>query len=188
MSERITRLFYEAANDSMESKEELLKDLYPLIVSSISKYYKGDEDFEDLVQEGKIMILDCIRTFDDKLNVPFLGYVKSKLKYLYLSSEKRRIQGSLNLKVGEEDLELMDLIPGNVDIEGDILKSEEITYLKECIDKLPKRQNEIITDFYFREMSIEKISKKYNLTYRTILNTKSNGLSYLRRELKRIYD
>lgn len=188
MSERITKLYYQAAEGNLESKEELIVSLHPLIISSISKYYKGDEEFLDLLQEGRMMVLECVENFNRDLNVPFLGYVKSKLKFMYLSSSGYSKVVSLNDSVGEDEEELINLIPSTMDIESQFLKDEGKMVLNGCIERLPKRQREIILDFYFNYLSVVEISKKYNLTYRTILNTKSSALSNLRKEMEKTYD
>jgi len=188
MSEEISSLYRASKNQDQECIKELIKRLYPLISSSINKYYWGDEAFEDMVQEGRIMVIQCINSFNDEKNVPFLGYVKSRLKYLYLSLNKDTKEISLNECFGDEKEELINLISSQEDIEKEFIIKEEIKFLLTAIEELPSRQSQIIKDYYLNEMNITEIAKKYNLTYRTILNTKSNGLKKLREEISKYYD
>lgn len=61
-------------------KEELIEQLKPLIISSIYRYCPIKEEFEDLLQDGKIIVLECMKTYQADRG-HFLNYVKNYLKY-----------------------------------------------------------------------------------------------------------
>ncbi|QXM05159.1 sigma factor [Crassaminicella indica] len=72
-----------------KAKEEMLKKLKPLIFVSIKKYYFGNEEWNDLLQEGAVKILNEIERFDEAKGVPFLGYIKLQLKFFYMEKRKK---------------------------------------------------------------------------------------------------
>ena len=163
--------------------EKLLKELYPLIIRSIKRYYNKSTEFEDLIQEGRVLILECIKTYDESKGTYFLGYVKTMLRYHYLDKHKQKNMISLNDKVGneEEDEEFIDLLISNVEDTLDVLvRLEENDRLAQALNSLTLRQKEIVVDFYYEGISIEEIGRKYGIAYRTVVNTKTNALNKLK--------
>ena len=163
--------------------EKLLKELYPLIITSIKRYYNKSTEFEDLIQEGRVLILECIKTYDEAKGTYFLGYVKTMLRYHYLDKHKQKNMISLNDKVGneEEDEEFIDLLISNVEDTLDVLvRLEENDRLSQALNSLTLRQKEIVVDFYYEGISIEEIGRKYGIAYRTVVNTKTNALNKLK--------
>ncbi len=169
------------------SKEELLNKLRPLIISSINKYYPNARDYEDLIQDGYIVILQCIDDFDPAKGVYFLGFVKTMLKYNYLQNHRIKRCFSLNVSVGEDsESELVDLLEskdlGPVEIQ---LISDENKIIKDSLSVLGPRQRQVIWLFYVEEMSIGDIAHKLNISYRTVVNSKTKALKRLKKEIER---
>ncbi len=180
----IQQLYKDAYLGDKESELLILERLKPLIISSIRKYNLDWNEFEDLIQEGREMVLICIKDYNPYLNVPFLGYVKSRLKYLYLNKRKIKKDLSLNKIFGENGEEYLELLESKENILESLLEKEIYTKLHNVIGTLPKREKEVLGDFFFRDLTITQISKKYNITYRTVLNQKSNALKKLRERMK----
>ena len=173
-----------AFNDKELSKVKLIEMVEPLIKSSMKKYYYGDTNKEDLIQEGRFKILDCLETFDKEKGVYFLGYLKAQLRYLYLNLSKfKEFEISLNSKIdlGEGSVEMIDtLIDENVDIDGDFVKKCENENLRNTMDILTEREAQVLKMYYFEDMGMKDIAKDLGLAYRTVVNTKTNGLEKLR--------
>ena len=180
----IQQLYKESYLGDKESQLIILERLKPLIISSIRKYKQDWNDYEDLIQEGRVMVLICIKDYNPNINVPFLGYVKSRLKYLYLNKAKVRKDLSLNEKFGEDGEEYLELLESDENIVEGILEKELCESLHRVIQTLPKREIEVLCDFYFNDLTITQISKKYNTTYRTVLNQKTNALKKLRERME----
>lgn len=173
-----------AKKGDMEAKEEIITRLQPLILSSIKRYYYKGNEFEDLVQDGNIKILECIDDFQPKMGVYFLGYVKAMLRYMYLDKHKIKIHTSLNEKLGEGENEIIDLLVSNdKDILESILDVEKIHELEKALEDLTDRQKEIILLFYIERMSMGDIASKLGISYRTVVNTKTNALKKLKQGL-----
>lgn len=177
----IDRLVKESKKGNDIAKVELIKKLKGLIINSIKKY-TNRQDYEGLYQDGVVEVLNAVIDYDRNKNVKFLAFIKSKLKYMYLN-KKRVIDLSLDKNIGE-DINLLDTFEDkNVDIENTFIKEEEIKEIKKVITSLPKRQYEVIYLYYFKKMKLKEIGIKLNISFRTVVNLKTNGLN----KIKKIY-
>ena len=185
MYKDLNELTIKAKEGDVRSTDLLMKELYPLIVSSIKRYYYKFEEFDDLLQEGRLVVLECLQSYDPRKGTHFLGYVKHMLKFYYLDKHKGKVHFSLNEKIGdEEDDELIDLLESQEEDPLDIfLKHEENQTLYIALDELTRRQRDIIVDFYCEGLSINKVAEKYGISYRTVVNTKTLALSKLKKLL-----
>lgn len=185
MYRELNILLKKAKEGDMDSKEEILKRLQGLVINSIRRYYDKRNEYEDLIQIGNLVILECIDNYDDSRGVYFLGYVKTMLKYTYLNRHKERRCFSLNISIGEdEECELIDMIQS--DREGPmevVLKSEIKSELRQALYNLTDRQRDIVIFYYLNGLSIKDISTKLGIAYRTVVNTKTRALEKLKESL-----
>lgn len=184
MYKDIDKLLNLSRKGDKNAKEELLLRLHPLIISSIKRYYNRINMYDDLIQEGYEIILLCIQDYDSNKGAYFLGYIKLKLKYHYLNKHKEKDILSLNQTIGEDEKEIIDLIEGNekepIDI---VIKKEETNILLESLKNLSKRQKQILVEYYINRLSISQIANKLGISYRTVVNTKTNGINKLKKEM-----
>lgn len=168
-----------------DSKEKVLDSLYPLIIASIKRYYNRPMDYDDLLQEGRLVVLESVESYDPDKGVYFLGYVKLMLKYHYLNKHKERKHLSLNEVVSDENQdEMVDMLESeDLPIMDLLVRNEGSKELLAAILQLPDRQRDVVIDFYIDRLAIAEIAKKYNITYRTVVNNKAKGLASLRRML-----
>lgn len=186
MYEELNEALLKARVGDIESKEQILNELYPLIISSIKKYYNRFFDFDDLLQEGRVVILECIDNYDESKEVYFLGYVKTMLKYYYLDKHKVKLMLSLNEKVSvnEDEEEFVDLLVSDVDDALEVLvKLEENKMIAQALSSLTIRQREIVIDYYYEGLTIDQIAEKFGIAYRTVVNTKTVALGKMRKVL-----
>lgn len=168
-----------------EATKEIITRLQPLIISSIRKYYNNRIEYNDLIQDGNIKILECIQDYDQTKGAHFLGYVQTSLRYLYLDKHKIRIHTSLNQTIGQGNTEVIDLL---VSEDKDILEliiDEEINIeLKQALDKLTERQRQILILYYVERMGMQEIATNLGITYRTVVNLKTTALSNMKKNMK----
>ena len=182
-------LLEKSREGSEKSKAALLENLKPLILSSIKKYHHAEYEFEELVHEGQLAVLECIEKFDKSLNVPFLGFVKSRLRYLYMNMSAKKIKKnclSLNDEITGKDgrkTELIDLLPDDFDFMNIIILNENISELKQALKNLSGREKQVVFMFYMEEMNLNQVSEKLGIAYRTVVNTKTNAIIKLRQTL-----
>lgn len=182
MYKEIESLVVLSKKDNKRAKEVLLNKLNPLIISSIRKYYNRADKYEDLVQDGYETILNCIHDYDPDKGAYFLGYVKVMLKYCYLGNYKGKQTLSLNEPL--EDGELMDVLVGEekdpVDI---VVEREEYTLLSNSLYCLTDRQLGVVIDFYINGLSVGEIADKLDVSYRTVINTKTQAVKKLKNRI-----
>ena len=186
MYEELNELLAKAKLGDKKSKQKILELLYPLIISSIRRYYNKSNEYEDLIQGGREVILYCINNFDETKGVHFLGYIKTRLRYFYLNKHNEKLTISLNAKVGEDnEEEIVDLLKSDIENPLEwLLRLEEKMILQDALSTLTTRQGEIIIDFYFENLTLDEISKKLDISYRTVVNTKTAALNKLRKQLR----
>ena len=161
----------------------IVEKYHPLIVSSINRYYNKPHEFEELYDQGVLEICEAIRDYDINRNDSFGGYLKARIYYFYISKNKEKESLSLDEPVAEDDLTLMDMLEDPQNIEEDFLEREKYKGLYEAIKTLTERQRKILLDFYIRKISISDIAEKYNIKYRTVVNTKTMALEKLKKYL-----
>ena len=164
---------------------EIVQKLQPLLISSIRRYYNKPKEYEDLMQDGNIKIIESINDFDKDRGVHFLGYVKMNIKYLYLDKHKQRFHQSLDEKVGDGQMEMLDLLVSEeIDFLEGIIKGEDRLELKRALDILTERQSLVVDLFYGKNMSIGEIADKLGIAYRTVINTKTRALEKMAKLLR----
>ncbi|MFY9286624.1 MAG: sigma-70 family RNA polymerase sigma factor [Tissierellaceae bacterium] len=187
MYKELDKLVNKAKGGDVASKEEILNRLKGLVIKSIQRYYNKREEYDDLIQEGYLVILESIDNYDEERGVYFLGYIKTMLKYTYLNKHQERQHLSLNVKVGDaEDNELVDLLEADdEDPMNLILRNEDVAQVRYALSMLTDRQREVVVAFYFEEIPIAQIAKRLGITYRTVVNTKTKALEKMRQILLR---
>lgn len=160
---------------------EILERLQPLLISSIRRYYNKPKEYEDLMQDGNLKIIESIFDYDETKGVNFLGYIKMNIKFLYLDKHKERLHESLNEMMPDGQRERIDILIGpQVDFLENIIILEDRQLLQESLDTLTEKQRQIIELFYIKNMAIGQIASKLGLSYRTVVNTKTRALDKMR--------
>jgi len=179
------KLVQKAKLGDKKAIEEIIDRLQPLIISSIRKYYYKKNEYEDLIQDGNIAIIQSILDFDNTKCIHFLGFAKVNLKYLYLNKHKERIHFSLNEPISDGEGEIIDLlVSDDIDILDFLLEKEINIQIKYAIDSLTTRQKDIIICYYVKNMSISDIADALDISYRTVVNIKTRAIEKLKKILK----
>lgn len=182
MYKEIEKLLLLSKKGDKKAKETLLLKLNPLIISSIRRYYNRIDQYDDLIQEGYEIILKAIENYNPNRGVKFLGYVKAMLRYGYL--EKHREKQILSLNEPLEEGEFIDLLEGNEEDPVDaVIKKEEKYLLLESLNCLTERQKQVVVDYYINRLSIDEIANKLGISYRTVVNTKTQGIKKLKNRM-----
>ena len=185
MYKEIDDLMNLGKDGDINSKELLLSKLKPLIISSINKYYPNSKDFEDLIQDGNMVILECIDEFKPSKGVYFLGYVKTMLKYTYLHKHRIKKTISLNAPIGNDvEGELLDLLVSDeAEAIENMVQDELNKTVKDSLKVLAPRQKQIIELFFIKGLTIGEIATELNISYRTVVNAKTRALEILKNQL-----
>jgi len=179
MDTDINYIILESIKGDKKYQEILLKRLHPLLYKNIYKYYEPNSFIiEDLVQEGYIVILKSLKSYNENLNVHFLGYIKTKLFYFYKNyyrnTKNQRDTVGLNQSIGDKKNNHVS------DPLEEILKNDEINELFSNINKLSVKEQKLLYMFYMEGLSLIDISNKLNIPYGTVVWRKYNSLQKLR--------
>ncbi|WP_053954698.1 sigma-70 family RNA polymerase sigma factor [Inediibacterium massiliense] len=163
-------------------KEEILKRLRPLVIASMKRYFYDAKNFSDLLQDGYIKILECMDDFDEERKVHFLGYVKIQLKYFYMEKRRKRVYDiSLNTPIGEGEDELLDLLKDeDMNIEKELLETEQCMRLKDALKALSPKQKKVMIYYYGKGMNMKKIAKLEGVHYQSIVKIKNRAIKKLK--------
>ncbi len=169
-------------------QEILLNKLKPLIYRNIYKYWNyNDSVVEDLLQEGYIVVLGALKSFDNNKEAHFLAYVKSKIKYFYMNHYRESIKISASL-TDLKNANQNQLIDFEESLEQTIIKEEENSLLKLCIDKLSEKEQRLVFSYFYAERSISEIAKDLDISNRAVLNRKSRIIKKLKKCIYRRWD
>lgn len=191
MDTDINYIIRESLKGNKKTQEILLNKLHPLIYKNIYKYYSHDNDIvEDLVQEGYVVILNSLKSYEETKEVHFLGYVKSNLYYFYKNyyrdTKNHRKTISLNQNIGEQinSQELGSIMIGcALDPIEEILIKYEISELLTNIKKLSPKEQKVLSMYYIDELEVREISCQLQIAYRTVIWRKYMALKKLKKSM-----
>lgn len=190
MSNTINDIIEKSIEGDENARGKLLQCLKPAILSAIRKYYNKYDIYDDLIQEGYEIILKGLADYDPSKKVHFLGYVKALLRYHYLSrgrNEKRTISLNQLIDTKDGEIELMETIADTESlVDETIIQRESWNDLRTSLSSLTQRQREVIVLYYLENYSINEISRKLGIGYRTVVNTKTIALRKLKNILQKL--
>ncbi|HHY83802.1 MAG TPA: sigma-70 family RNA polymerase sigma factor [Clostridiales bacterium] len=177
----IVRLVNQAKNGSHHALEKLIARLQPLIYSTIRRHAAGP-DWEDLLQEAALVILEGIRDYNETTGIPFLAYIKIKLNFhIYNLCRRQRKKefynnSFYNISPESNEVDPMDLIVDETnDTLGYVLKREQAAAVKEALESLDLKHRQVIILYHFKKLSLREIAKKLGVSYRTAQRYKAKA-------------
>ncbi|MBV1758477.1 MAG: sigma-70 family RNA polymerase sigma factor [Dethiosulfatibacter sp.] len=188
--EVFNRWLDKARNGDMEAMEKVMEMLTPLVTASAKKYFLGDMPYEDLMQEGYLVIAECVDKFDIYRGIPFLGYVKTTLMFHFMDLGRKTLKeqcDSLNrsIKNADGDITLMDVIADDeASADGAMLHYEKIKALMQGIKTLSPRELQVISLNYYVGLNMIEVARELGIAYRTVVNTKVHALRKLETYLR----
>lgn len=161
-----------AKNGDYHSKEIIIEQFTPLLKATIKKVFINSYTYDDLIQEGKIFILNAIDKFDisktDKEFSMYLFYtVRNNYNYLCRRNIRYNSDVSLNKVNPNSEEDYLDAISDNTSIEDTLIFKELISKLNKKILLLSGEEQDLIYNLYFKNPR-EKLSSyciKKNIKY-----------------------
>lgn len=158
--------------------EILLKKYYPIVLNYGVRFYKDKEFVKDCVQDLFIEIWN---------RREYLADVVSVKSYLLQSIRKNIIRESSRLRWFREADKISD--DHDFDVEFDIetylisleVKNELLQKLRFELDKLTKRQREVIFLRFNQDLSYEEIAIIMDINYRSVVNLIHEAIKAIRK-------
>ena len=166
------------------------------LVESRAKRYKGFPNYEDLLQDGRLVLYRALQTYKpEKGNFYWWSnkYIKTKI-----SREANR-HSTIKIPLKHAKLEqpykvsqLPVMIDGEINALDHLAKDEVVTLIRNAVEKLPEDQRRVITLHYElsggsdnrRDLySIGKICDKLNISRMSCIKLLAEAKKTLKREL-----
>lgn len=160
----------------------LIKAFRPLLKSFGYKYCFIMSESDDYFNEGVLVILECIDSYDEALGVPFAGYLQKILFYYYVGrAKKHKNLSSLDATLPNGNTSLLEVLADDtVAIEDDFVNQEDLKALFGYLPLLKKRQRWIIEEHYFKQQSFVAISVKMGVTANSLVKLHRRAIADLR--------
>lgn len=159
------------------TKEALVASYEGLVVAQARRYGKGAMEWEDLIQEGHLALLELQASYDPRKG-PFPAYVRDHLKYFYLGLQRKRRQAPEELPFDEAKPQ-EELAPSAEEVA--ILHHEE-RELSHLLDSLPEPQAQSLR-LYAMGFSRREIADITHAPYTTVSSRIRTGLRTLKKHL-----
>lgn len=164
-----------------QALERLLTKYLPLIRKNVL-YYGRLADYEDLLQQGRLIFLEMVKEYENSRGVPFGAYLKEKFRWrLY-----HYIQNVLGYR-GKEDL--FTDIPANtiqyILATHTVLEPETADWesLEKAVRALTPKQRLVLSLFYWDELPVTEIAKKLGETPQGVRQLKARAEKHLRQTM-----
>lgn len=147
---------------------------------------------EDVKAEAWLAVIEAIDSYDVTREVPFAGYIESRVKYCVWNLLKRKQRQELHeisiaseFKNGKNSL--IEILPNGTDISQeveDLFLSGEI---RKAIHMLPVRQRIVIIKTMFLGFKLVDIATELEVAPQAIFNLRKRALARLKRILEKVH-
>lgn len=161
--------------------ESLLTRYLPLIRQKVL-YYGRLADYQDLLQQGRLIFLEILREYDNGRGVPFGAYLKEKFRWRLF----HYIRDVLGYREKED---LFTDVPANT-IQFILAAHAELEpekadrrALGEAVKTLTPKQRLVLSLFYWDELSVREIAEKLHETPQGVRQLKARAEKHLRQTM-----
>lgn len=179
----VDQLVQEAQAGDLHAAEHLLVQYLPLIRQKVL-YYGRLADYQDLLQQGRLIFLEIVKEYDNGRGVPFGAYLKEKFTW--------RLFHYIRDVMGYRDKEdLFGDVPANtvqhILATHAVLEAHEADWeiLEEAVKTLTAKQRLVLSLFYWDELSVREIASRLHETPQGVRQLKARAEKYLRQSLMR---
>lgn len=136
----------------------LYKNCYPVIRNLILKNSGTEEDIDDVLQEGIIVLYEKVKSKDFKMTCSINTFIYSVCKNIWLKVLKKRSR-TITFTETHETVDFNDYLN---DEENVLNENQKV--LLESLKELGEPCKSILTHFYYDQFSMEMITKKFGYT------------------------
>lgn len=178
-------LVNEYCNGALKGDEvatmNLLEALRPMMERMVSSMFPRTTEREDLISEAQCVLLESLMTYDPAKEVRFVGYYRAQLRYYFLERIKANTKLAIPVLdvVSETGVSGKENLVSPVTVEGVLMDEERRGAIAAALEALSPRERQVITLFYYEELGLSEIAGFLRLSYQSVANTKSRGLSKL---------
>jgi RNA polymerase sigma-70 factor (ECF subfamily) len=153
----------------------------PLLLTAVRRYIHEENDAQDVLQTGMILILDHLPRFQYGLG-SFEGWMRRIVVHEALKLLKKK--GALNLL----DVPLESLDGQEMEVPPDVYQKMNEAHLLELIARLPDRCRAIFNLYALEDYSHEEIGRLLNINESTSRAHLARARALLRKMLEPVYN
>ena len=190
----------EKLKDGDESvREELITHNLRLVVYIARKFDVAGAGIEDLISIGTIGLIKAVKTYSPEKNIKLATYASRCIEneILMFIRKNSQLKGELSLDEplntdwDGNELLLSDVLGSDPDMEGmNVERDDECRMLRIVLDKLPKRDREIMYMRFGldgqREHTQKQVADSMNISQSYISRLEKKIISMLKKELQNI--
>lgn len=177
----VAQLVEEAQAGDRRAADQLCARYLPLIRQKVL-YYGRLVDYQDLLQQGRLIFLEIVKEFDNSRGVPFGAYLKEKFRWRLF----HYIRDGLGFRDKED---LFSDVPANtiqhILATHAVLEPDEADWeaLEQAVKTLTAKQRLVLSLFYWDELSVRDIAHKLHETPQGVRQLKARAEKHLRRSI-----
>lgn len=164
-----------------QAAERLLAQYLPLIRQTVL-YYGRLADYQDLLQQGRLIFLEIVRQYEAGRGVPFGAYLKEKFRWrLY-----HYIRDDLGYR-GKEDLfadvpanTIQYLLATHPTLERD---KADWDALEKAVKALTPKQRIVLSLYYWDDLPVREIAAKLHESPQGVRQLKARAEKHLRQAM-----
>jgi len=154
------RALLEAARSGDEKAlNEIIKHYEPEVRKIACKYFLPRADYDDLIQEGRIAIYRAILSYNTKLDIPFLHFLRMVIKRKIIDNIRKHTRQkhvnlndaySLNNIISEsEETSYLELFPNAEDPAFMVINNDEVQSIIQALSNDLSNLERLVFDHYF---------------------------------------
>lgn len=140
--------------------EEAYKLVFPLIFNLVNTNSGTKRDAQDLMQDTFFALVKNLRKPDFKLSCKLSTYMYSIARNLWLTKLRKNGKMILNIDDDEQHYILVD----DDEIEKKEVQEKQYQQMAEVLKNMGEKCRQIITEFYYKKTSLEKIALLLGIT------------------------
>ncbi|SFH80809.1 RNA polymerase sigma factor, sigma-70 family [Tindallia magadiensis] len=181
----------ESPEETKYNIEMLIHHLKPLILALHRKHETVFDSSEDALQEGALILLECLKKYDPTQRVPFIAYAQQQLRYHFYNGYRvKRPLLTLDAPVTQllEDIsetKASQLADTSETAEEGLLREEQRKALSNSMHGLNHKEINLIYQHYIRQLSLKEVAADLNLHPVTLSRQKAALLEKLRKKVER---
>lgn len=161
----------------------------PLIArySHVRQLRNMENDLEATLWET---FLTAIQTYDLNGEVPFAGFVKSRIHYAEMNLFRKSVHqwNHESLLHEEDDSNPIIYIPAEADTEQEALAHLQIAALKEALSRIDTVHAALLEQILFQGKSISDMAKSYGMSRQAMHKKYKKAIALVQQELERSKD
>ncbi len=178
-SEETYDLFLKAKAGSKEAIDEIVVHNIRLVISIVGKKYaRVNYDKRELVSIGCIALVKAVNNFDLSISTEFSTYAGAYIDNAIRNfiRDLKKVNSVVSYEevvfvgdVPDDDLRIVDLLFSDEDLEQDLENEELIKIVKDLVDKLPDRDQQIMKMYFGllndgKTYSQQELADKFNIS------------------------